>query len=314
MREIQNLARAGELPRAADLSNTGARRRHPARIPLQRHRHAARRRREGRRRRGDVAARASTALRLTISVVFMPSACACCGWRTGSGPASVRARYRAAARISRPRSWAWARRSKRAARCMPRRRVIAGRSRCSPDNLMAAGRTGFGARPSRRPRRGTRPGAHRCWLPSLTTHRRRWSRRKRRSRCDVPADAESRMLALAQDARVNAVERSLAFSILGDARDRQGRTADAFAAYAESNRNAPCPLRARVCGRTGGAGLHARVCWHGFATIPRATCCPSVPPEVSDSPAIGHVFLLGFPRSGTTLLEQVLARIRSSPR
>jgi len=32
-----------------------------------------------------------------------------------------------------------------------------------------------------------------------------------------------------------------------------------------------------------------------------------VPPEVSDSPASGHAFLIGFPRSGTTLLEQVLA-------
>jgi len=32
-----------------------------------------------------------------------------------------------------------------------------------------------------------------------------------------------------------------------------------------------------------------------------------LPPEVSDSPAIGHAFLIGFPRSGTTLLEQVLA-------
>ena len=32
-----------------------------------------------------------------------------------------------------------------------------------------------------------------------------------------------------------------------------------------------------------------------------------VPPEVTHSPANGHAFLIGFPRSGTTLLEQILA-------
>ena len=45
-----------------------------------------------------------------------------------------------------------------------------------------------------------------------------------------------------------------------------------------------------------------------FRDHPARDLLPVVPPEVSDSPAIGHAFLLGFPRSGTTLLEQVLAR------
>jgi tetratricopeptide (TPR) repeat protein len=122
-----------------------------------------------------------------------------------------------------------------------------------------------------------------------------------------PADAERRMLALAQDARVNAVERSLAFSILGDALDRQGRAADAFAAYAESNEMRRIHY-APVHGTGQGTLAYARELLAWFREHPASDLLPVVPPEVSESPAIGHAFLLGFPRSGTTLLEQVLAR------
>jgi tetratricopeptide (TPR) repeat protein len=122
-----------------------------------------------------------------------------------------------------------------------------------------------------------------------------------------PADAECRMTALSKDTRVNAVERALALSILGDARDRQDQAADAFAAYTESNE-----LRRVHYARDFGAGqgtlAYARDLLAWFREHPARDLMPVLPPEVSDSPAIGHAFLLGFPRSGTTLLEQVLAR------
>lgn len=119
-------------------------------------------------------------------------------------------------------------------------------------------------------------------------------------------EAEARMRALTQDARVTDVERSLALSVLGDALDRQGRTAEAFAAYRDSNqlrREHYAPAYA------GGQGTlaYAQSLLQWFRQHPARDLLAVLPPEVSDSPAIGHAFLLGFPRSGTTLLEQVLA-------
>jgi tetratricopeptide (TPR) repeat protein len=121
-----------------------------------------------------------------------------------------------------------------------------------------------------------------------------------------PVEAATRMRALVQDPRVSDVERSLALSVLGDALDRQGDTAAAFAAYRESNElrrthYAPqYPDEDRTLG-------YARSLRQWFQHHPARDLLAVLPPEVSDSPAIGHAFLIGFPRSGTTLLEQVLA-------
>ncbi len=102
------------------------------------------------------------------------------------------------------------------------------------------------------------------------------------------------------------VERSLALSVLGDALDRQDRAAEAFAAYTESNQ-----LRrkhyAPVYSGSQGTLAYAQSLLQWFRQHPARDLLAVLPPEVSDSPAIGHAFLLGFPRSGTTLLEQVLA-------
>lgn len=119
------------------------------------------------------------------------------------------------------------------------------------------------------------------------------------------ADAETRMRALAQDQRLSSVERSLALSVLGDALDKQGDAAAAFAAYAESNElrrahYAPAYADQRTL-------TYARDLLQWFREHPARDLLAVLPPEISDSPAIGHAFLLGFPRSGTTLLEQVLA-------
>jgi Flp pilus assembly protein TadD len=117
--------------------------------------------------------------------------------------------------------------------------------------------------------------------------------------------AERRLRELLAEPRLSPVERSLALGILGDALDRAERPAEAFVAYRESNDL----RRAHYAGSFGEKGTLAYALelrdWfrrHGARDL-----ISVVPPEVSNSPASGHAFLLGFPRSGTTLLEQILA-------
>lgn len=118
-------------------------------------------------------------------------------------------------------------------------------------------------------------------------------------------EAETRMRALAGDHRLSGVERSLALSVLGDALDKQDDAAAAFAAYAESNELRRAHYAADFAGQRTLAYTRDLLQW--FRQHPARDLLAVLPPEVSDSPAIGHAFLLGFPRSGTTLLEQVLA-------
>ncbi|MFL6750486.1 MAG: sulfotransferase [Sphingomicrobium sp.] len=91
-------------------------------------------------------------------------------------------------------------------------------------------------------------------------------------------------------------------SLRGDALDRLGRHADAFAAYANANH-----ASARRFARFEGAGESntefVQRLGREFAAIDPACWKPS--PTSAQSPA----FLIGYPRSGTTLVENVLASI-----
>jgi hypothetical protein len=99
-------------------------------------------------------------------------------------------------------------------------------------------------------------------------------------------------------------DRSLAWSLIGDAHDKLGECAAAFAAYAQSKADfgaanaAPAQTVMRHSAFVGAitAGLEA-MRW----------------PEDRAGPVPGeakvHVFLLGYPRSGTTLVENVLASL-----
>jgi tetratricopeptide (TPR) repeat protein len=115
------------------------------------------------------------------------------------------------------------------------------------------------------------------------------------------ATAEIAVSALVQDRSLGPVNRTFAFSLAGDILDAQDRTAEAFAAYAASKaiqRDAFLPSMEgveRVLAR------ETRLA-HYFQ---RTGDWPSAQPP-QDGPRT-HVFLVGFPRSGTTLLEQVLA-------
>jgi tetratricopeptide (TPR) repeat protein len=95
--------------------------------------------------------------------------------------------------------------------------------------------------------------------------------------------------------------------MLGDALDGQERFSEAYGAYAEGKGDLRT-LHAEIYERPGArSALDSvqRLLSAFTATPPKAWIKPRR--SGSRQPCAGHVFLLGFPRSGTTLLEQVLA-------
>lgn len=114
--------------------------------------------------------------------------------------------------------------------------------------------------------------------------------------------AENRLRDLLADTRVAPLDRARAHGQLGDVHDAAQRYPQAFAAYAECN-----DLLRTLHGEFGrgrsvteyARGLAGAL--NAFSGNPPCSARPA-----PASPAAGHVFLLGFPRSGTTLLEVVL--------
>ena len=117
--------------------------------------------------------------------------------------------------------------------------------------------------------------------------------------------AEARLRALLTDNRLAPVERAYATGLLGDVLDARSLPDEAFAAYTSCNQQ----LRRAYAERfsAGPSALeYARALVHYFERAPprsggAAESLPAAIPGPSN-----HVFLLGFPRSGTTLLEVVL--------
>jgi tetratricopeptide (TPR) repeat protein len=115
-----------------------------------------------------------------------------------------------------------------------------------------------------------------------------------------------RLQSLIRDPAVSPVNRTIAFGLLGDALEGIGNTKEAFDAYSASQ----ATLRAQfesLFGKSETEQPLVRVdrLTRYFRTASREKWCAS-----RNETAPGgrtHVFLVGFPRSGTTLLEQVLA-------
>jgi tetratricopeptide (TPR) repeat protein len=102
-------------------------------------------------------------------------------------------------------------------------------------------------------------------------------------------------------------DRTRALTLLGDALDRQGRCAEAFAAYEEAQRNFRAAYAALLEPRPGRPSHRAfieRIAAQAERAPVMAKPAPEPPPAGA---AAGHVFLLGYPRSGTTLVENILA-------
>jgi tetratricopeptide (TPR) repeat protein len=114
-----------------------------------------------------------------------------------------------------------------------------------------------------------------------------------------PEAAEARLRTLLADPRLTPFQRADARLELGDALHAQSRWDDAFAAYAEGKAAQHQLYAQRAASRERETARAGRL-----ATWLETTDVSKWP---ADSGGGDHVFLLGFPRSGTTLLEQALA-------
>ncbi len=121
---------------------------------------------------------------------------------------------------------------------------------------------------------------------------------------DRKFDAAHRLAApIAADVKSGPVNRAIAYGLAGDALDGLDRPAEAFAAYTAAREVLRGSFGAML---QDGESATARV--RRLAEYFRAA-----PPDAwrlapaAAAPVRTHVFLVGFPRSGTTLLEQALA-------
>jgi len=102
------------------------------------------------------------------------------------------------------------------------------------------------------------------------------------------------------------LQKAQALRLSGEAVDRQGRPGEAFARYAASARIFRDLYVGECAGPEPMAGLDlCQSLARQYAAADGALWTPAA--GAHRPPAAGHVFLLGFPRSGTTLLEQALA-------
>jgi len=122
------------------------------------------------------------------------------------------------------------------------------------------------------------------------------------------AKAESRLRALLTRLDLEAAQRSYAEGHLGDLLDAQGRTAEAFAVYQAGNdalRRFHTPQFAGLGVET--TPMHLRWLTELFAGADAADWSAAPVDSIREAGLpVKHAFMLGFPRSGTTLLEQVL--------
>jgi tetratricopeptide (TPR) repeat protein len=113
--------------------------------------------------------------------------------------------------------------------------------------------------------------------------------------------AEKRLRHLIMDSRAGPSDRARATGLLADVLDAGHRYDEAFEAYETCNQ----ALR-QIHRRHAGSNVfgYTRALTAAMEKLDAGQW--HVPPDAPDSEAAGHVFLLGFPRSGTTLLEVVL--------
>jgi tetratricopeptide (TPR) repeat protein len=113
--------------------------------------------------------------------------------------------------------------------------------------------------------------------------------------------AEKRLRNLIMDSRAGPSDRARATGLLADVLDAGRRYDEAFEAYETCNQ----ALR-QIHRRHAGSNVlgYTRALTAAVEKIDAGQW--HIPPEAPDSEAAGHVFLLGFPRSGTTLLDVVL--------
>lgn len=115
-------------------------------------------------------------------------------------------------------------------------------------------------------------------------------------------EAETRLTAVRRQ-RLSPEEAYLAGKELGALRHRQARHPEAFAAWGEANDIAHRHFAPLFGGQNRAAAVMRWIADH----FEKEPVWAATPKRAAPSPVDTHVFLLGFARSGTTLLEQVLA-------
>jgi Flp pilus assembly protein TadD len=126
--------------------------------------------------------------------------------------------------------------------------------------------------------------------------------------CDIAEGedkaAERRLKVILDDRTVVGNPRSLSLGYYGDALDGMGRFAEAFAAYRARNEEVRALNAERLSRQKSRAIVESLT---DYLRRTPAEPWTMAPPGEVRSRAREHVFLMGFLRSGTTLLEQVLA-------
>lgn len=118
--------------------------------------------------------------------------------------------------------------------------------------------------------------------------------------------AEEHIRTLLSDSRLSARERAHAHGLLGDTLDAQQRQGEAFAAYATCNAELQ-RLHADQYRGEDNALEYVRAITRYFEQVrPEEWNVPPASAATDAAHVQGHVFVLGFPRSGTTLLEVIL--------
>jgi len=117
--------------------------------------------------------------------------------------------------------------------------------------------------------------------------------------------AEHRVRPLLDKSDLSARGRASAWGILGDALDGQNKTGEAFAAYSAENAELEQYHAARFAGRIRIRQFATSLATQFEQIDSSGWRVPAIARAVAGA-AAEHVFLLGFFRSGTTLLEQVL--------
>ena len=119
------------------------------------------------------------------------------------------------------------------------------------------------------------------------------------------ARAKQRLSSVLASPRLTPSDRGIALGMMGDVLDREDRTAEAFAAYKQGNaalRQIHAPRYTAPNMQTAPGFVRSLIDYFGNADGKWAPA-----PKDNSAHAAKHVFVLGFPRSGTTLLEQALA-------
>ena len=118
--------------------------------------------------------------------------------------------------------------------------------------------------------------------------------------------ADERLTALVAAGRLTRLHLANALNLRGDAREAQGHAREAMADYMAANHE----IRPLQVGAQEGRELGLDTCRRLLGYFANAEAGPwrdPIPETVPTDREMGHVFLVGFARSGTTLLEQILA-------